>query len=78
MRVLQASHSSPVQVEVQYDPETAEVLRNNSRFSLKNWKLKRKLSSQNVASATSARNYEVSGLLNQRKLSKQEIFSQVM
>ena len=72
----QIQHSQ-TDVHYEYDPDSLEVLTNGSRFSLKHWEEKRKLVSQNVASPTSVRKYEVSGLINMRKLSKQEISSQV-
>ena len=69
---------SQTEVYYDYDPDSVEVLRNGSRFSLKHWKQKRKLSSQNVAAPTNARNYEVSGLIKKRKHNKQDVSSQVI
>ena len=58
--------------QVEYDPDSREVIRNGAEISLVHWEMDRYLNSHNVASPTNVRNYEVSGFTNYRKKSKKE------
>ena len=63
--------------QVEYDPDSREVVRNGAEISLVHWEMDRYLNSHNVASPTNVRNYEVSGFTNYRKKSKKEDLKQV-
>ena len=66
-----------VLLQVDYDPDSLELLRNGSTFFLINWKAIRYLNSHNVASASSKRNYEVSGFANYQTKRKSQVYSGV-
>ena len=65
-------------LQVEYNPDSVEIVKNGAKISLVHWKMDRFLNSHNVASPTNIRNYEVSGFSNFRKKSKMEVFKEVI
>ena len=63
--------------QVEYHPDTREVINNGAKISLVHWKMDRFLNSHNVASTTDIRNSEVSGFSNFRKKSKTKVLNEV-
>ena len=63
--------------QVEYEPDSLEVLKNGAEISLVHWKMDRYLNSHNVASLSDIRNYEVSGFTNFNNKSKTEVYNEV-
>ena len=65
-------------LQVEYKPDSLEVVSNGAKISLLHWRMDRFLNSHNVASPTNIRNYEVSGFTNFRKKSKTKVLKEVI
>ena len=76
-KIKNFAHREEVHTEVEYHPDTSEVINNGAKISLVHWKMDRFLNSHNVASPTEIRNSEVSGFSNFRKKSKTKVLNEV-
>ena len=64
-------------MQVEYDPDSLEILENGATISLAHWKMDRYLKSHDVASPTDSSKYEVAGFSNNTKRNKTEVLKEV-
>ena len=66
-----------IELQVDYDEDSLEVVRNGTRLALLNWRLKRPLSSESVGSPMDKRHCQVSGFINSQRQSLSEVSHKV-